>query len=135
MVMLAVREGATTDEQLRQTSTLPPDAATCAVLAAHGVQRPGLAAKVVGTNVSPKTAVIDVAATDESPAQARLLANTLATEVVNYAWAVERPIEDRQEVHTRVVSAASGAREQRFERILLGVLAAVAALVLGGVAV
>ena len=35
---------------------------------------PELAAKVSATNVPPKTAVIDVAVTDESPARARLLA-------------------------------------------------------------
>jgi hypothetical protein len=32
MIVLAVREGATTGEQLRHTSTLFPDAASCAVL-------------------------------------------------------------------------------------------------------
>ena len=97
---------------------------------------PELAAKVSATNVPPKTAVIDVAVTDESPAQARLLANTLATEFINYAEALETPTgEDGQTVHTTVVTAASEPREQRFERILLGALAAVAALVLGAVAV
>ena len=97
---------------------------------------PELAAKVSATNVPPKTAVIDVAVTDESPAQARLLANTLATEFINYAEALETPTgEDGQKVHTTVVTAASEPREQRFERILLGALAAVTALVLGAVAV
>ena len=97
---------------------------------------PELAAKVSATNVPPKTAVIDVAVTDESPAQARLLANTLATEFVNYAEALETPTgEDGQKVHTTVVTAASEPREQRVERMLLGALAAVTALVLGAVAV
>ena len=36
MIVLAVRKGVTTDEQLRQTSTLLPDAATCAVLFDRG---------------------------------------------------------------------------------------------------
>lgn len=36
MIVLAVREGASTGEQLRQTSTLLPDAATCAVLFNRG---------------------------------------------------------------------------------------------------
>jgi capsular polysaccharide biosynthesis protein len=36
MIVLAVREGVTTDEQLRQTSTLQPVAATCAVLFDRG---------------------------------------------------------------------------------------------------
>ena len=97
---------------------------------------PELAAKVSATNVPPRTAVIDVAVTDESPAQARLLAKTLATEFINYADALETPTgEDGQKVHTTVVTAASEPREQRFERILLGALAAVTALVLGAVAV
>ena len=97
---------------------------------------PELAAKVSATNVPPKTAVIDVAVTDESPAQARLLANTLATEFINYAEALETPTgEDGQKVHTTVVTAASEPRGQPFERILLGALAAVTALVLGAVAV
>lgn len=95
-----------------------------------------LAAKVSATNVPPKTAVIDVAVTDESPAQARLLANTLATEFVNYAKALETPTgEDGQKVNTTVVTAASEPRGQLFERALLGALAAVTALVLGAVAV
>ena len=93
---------------------------------------PELATKVSATNVPPKTAVIDVAVTDESPAQARLLANTLATEFINYAKALETPTgEDGQKVHTTVVTAASEPREQRAERILLGALTAIAALVTG----
>jgi capsular polysaccharide biosynthesis protein len=97
---------------------------------------PELAAKVSATNVPPKTAVIDVAVTAESPAQARLLANTLAAEFINYAKALETPTgEDGQKVNTTVVTAASEPRGQSFERILLGALAAVTALVLGAVAV
>ena len=66
---------------------------------------PELAAKVSATNVPPKTAVIDVAVTDESPARARLLADTLANEFINYTDALETPTgEDSQKVHTTVVS-------------------------------
>lgn len=97
---------------------------------------PELATKVSATNVPPKTAVIDVAVTAVSPAQARLLANTLATEFINYAKTLETPTgEDGQTVNTTVVTAASEPRGQPFARILLGALAAVTALVLGAVAV
>ena len=100
------------------------------------ITAPELADKVSATNVPPRTSVIDVAVTDRSPAQAQLLAKTLATEFINYAEALETPTgEDRQQVRTTVVTAASEPREQIFERVLLGVLAAVAALVLGAVAV
>lgn len=97
---------------------------------------PELAAKVSATNVPPKTAIIDVAVTDQSPAQAQLLAQTLATEFIRYAAALETPTgEDGQRVRTTVVTAASEPREQRAERILLVALAAGSALVLGAVAV
>ena len=97
---------------------------------------PELADKVSATNVPPRTSVIDVAVTDRSPAQAQLLAKTLASEFINYAEALETPTgEDGQKVRTTVVTAASAPHGQLFERILLGVLAAVTALVLGAVAV
>jgi capsular polysaccharide biosynthesis protein len=97
---------------------------------------PELAAKISATNVPPKTAVIDVAVTDESPVRARLLADTLAHEFISYTEALETPTgEDGQKVHTIIVSSASEPRERRAERVILGALAALAALLLGSVAV
>lgn len=97
---------------------------------------PQFAAKVSATNVPPKTGVIDVAVTDESPARAQLLANTLASEFISYTDALETPTgEDNQKVHTTVVSSASEPRERRAERVILGVLAGLTALLLGSVAV
>jgi capsular polysaccharide biosynthesis protein len=97
---------------------------------------PEFAAKVSATNVPPKTTVIDVAVTDESSAQARLLADTLANEFISYARALETPTgEDGQKVRTTVVSVASEPSERRTERVILGVLAGLAALILGAVAV
>jgi capsular polysaccharide biosynthesis protein len=97
---------------------------------------PELAAEISATNVPPKTSVIDVAVTDESPARARLIADTLASEFINYTNALETPTgEDGQKVHTTVVSPASEPRERRAERVILGVLAGLTALLLGSVAV
>jgi capsular polysaccharide biosynthesis protein len=95
-----------------------------------------LADRISATNVPPKTSIIDVQVTDDSPAGAQLLAKTLATEFVNYVEALETPTgSDSQKVRTTVVTAASEARQQRVERILLGVVAGLAALVGGAVAV
>jgi capsular polysaccharide biosynthesis protein len=95
-----------------------------------------LAAKVSATNVPPQTSVIDVAVTDESPARARQIADTLASEFINYTNALETPTgEDGQKVHTTIVSPASEPRERRAERVILGVLAGLTALLLGSVAV
>ncbi len=95
-----------------------------------------LAAKVSATNVPPKTALIDVAVTDPSPERAKLIANTLAREFITYTDALETPTgQDRQKVHTKVVTAASEPRERGAERIILVALAALAGLVLGAVAV
>jgi capsular polysaccharide biosynthesis protein len=95
-----------------------------------------LADKIDATNVPPKTSLIDVEVTDEWPDRARRIADTLATEFIAYATAMETPTgEDSQKVHTTVVSPAAEGRESRFERVLLGVLAALAALLLGAVAV
>jgi capsular polysaccharide biosynthesis protein len=100
------------------------------------ITAPEFAAKVSATNVPPKTAVIDVTVTDGSPARAQLLAQTLANEFVNYTDALETPTgEDGQKVHTTVVSTASQPRERRAERVILGVLAGLTALLLGSVAV
>src|SRR3984893_2243581 len=95
-----------------------------------------LAAKINATRVPPKTAIIDVEVTDESPARAQLIAQTLAREFISYTEALETPTgEDSQKVHTTVVTAATEAHEKRFERLLLAMLAGVAALLTGAVAV
>ena len=97
---------------------------------------PEFAAKVSATNVPPKTSIIDVAVTDESPEQARRLADTLATEFVSYTDALETPTdEDAQKVQTTVVTAASEPSPRTAERVGLGVLVALAAALLGAVAV
>ena len=94
------------------------------------------AAKVSATKVPPKTSIIDVAVTDDSPAKARQLANTVAEEFISYADALEIPTgEDGQKVHTTVVSTASEPHSRLAERIALGALVGLAALVLGCVAV
>jgi capsular polysaccharide biosynthesis protein len=97
---------------------------------------PELAAKVSATNVPPRTSIIDVAVTAESPEQARRLADTLAAEFVSYTDALETPTgEDGQKVHTTVVTAAGEPHSRLAERVLLGVLLALAALLLGAIAV
>jgi capsular polysaccharide biosynthesis protein len=95
-----------------------------------------LAAKVSATNVPPSTSIIDVEVTDPSPEQARRIADTLATEFVSFTDTLETPTgEDGQRVHTTVVTAASEPQSRLVERVLLGVLVALAALLLGAVAV
>jgi capsular polysaccharide biosynthesis protein len=94
------------------------------------------AAKVSATNVPPKTSIIDVAVTDDSPTRARQLAEAVAEQFISYAGALETPTgEDGQKVKTTVVSAASEAQSRLAERIGLGVLLALAALLIGAVAV
>jgi capsular polysaccharide biosynthesis protein/Mrp family chromosome partitioning ATPase len=95
-----------------------------------------LAAKVSAADVPPKTSIIDVAVTDESPEQARRIADTLGREFVSYTDALETPTgEDGQKVHTTIVTAASEPHSRLALRVGLGVLAALAALLLGAVAV
>ena len=95
-----------------------------------------LAAKVSATNVPPKTALIDVAVTDQSPERAKLIASTLAREFITYTDALETPTgQDGQKVRTRVITAASEPHERRAERVILVALAALAGVVLGVVAV
>jgi capsular polysaccharide biosynthesis protein len=95
-----------------------------------------LADKIDATNVPPKTSLIDVEVTDESPDRARRIADTLATEFITYTAAMETPTgEDSHKVHTTVVTPATEGRGNRVERVLLGVLVGLAALLLGGVAV
>ena len=95
-----------------------------------------LAAKVNATIVPPRTPLIDIAVTDESAERAHLIAQTLAEEFVKFAGAMETPTgEDGQKVHTTIVTAATAPHQQRAERVALGGLAALAALVLGAAAV
>jgi capsular polysaccharide biosynthesis protein len=97
---------------------------------------PEFGAKVSATNVPPKTSIIDVAVTDESPVRARQLAETVAQQFIGYANALETPTgEDGQKVRTTVVTAASQPRSRVVERVALGVLVALAALLVGAVAV
>ena len=95
-----------------------------------------LAAKVSATDVPPKTSIIDVAVTDESPEQAQRIADTLGREFISYTNALETPTgEDGQKVQTSVVTAASEPHSPLAQYVALGVLAALAALLLGAVAV
>ena len=95
-----------------------------------------VAARINATRVPPKTSIIDVTVTDDSPGRAQLIADTLASEFVSYAEALETPTgEDSQKVHTTVISTATEARGNYAERILLGVLTAFAALLFGAIAV
>jgi capsular polysaccharide biosynthesis protein len=95
-----------------------------------------LAAKINAARVPPRSAIIDVAVTDESPERARLIARTLGREFILYTEALETPTgEDSHKVHTTVVTAASEAHQNRVERLLLAMLAGLAALLMGGVAV
>jgi capsular polysaccharide biosynthesis protein len=95
-----------------------------------------LAAKIDVANVPPKTSLIDIEATDDSPGRARQIADTVASEFITYAASIETPTgEDSHKVRTTVVTDATAARENRLEPVLLGVLAAVAALLLGAVSV
>ena len=100
------------------------------------VTPPELAAQISATNVPPKTSIIDVAVTAESPDRAQTLANTVASEFIHYATALETPTgEDAQKVRVTAVNTASQPRGNMLERSLLGVLAAVAAALAGAVAV
>ncbi|WP_068158470.1 hypothetical protein [Rhodococcus phenolicus] len=95
-----------------------------------------LAEQVSATIVPPRTAIIDVAVTDESSARAQLLADTFAREFIEYADALETPTgADGQKVHTTVVTAATEPHEQRVERIGLIVIIVLAGIVLAAIAV
>lgn len=95
-----------------------------------------LAEQVNATNVPPRTSLIDIAVTDESAERARLITQTLAEEFIKFAEATETPTgEDAQKVHTTVVTAATAPQQQRAERVALGGLAALVALILGAAAV
>ncbi|MGH3640719.1 MAG: Wzz/FepE/Etk N-terminal domain-containing protein [Mycobacterium sp.] len=95
-----------------------------------------LAARISATNVPPRTSIIDVAVTDRSPTGAQRIARTLAAEFIGYTDALETPTgEDRQKVHTRVVTNATEPHEREAERIVLALLTVAAAVVLASVAV
>jgi capsular polysaccharide biosynthesis protein len=97
---------------------------------------PEMAAKISATNVPPKTSIIDVSVTDRSPSAARRLASTVASEFVSYTDALESPTgEDGQKVHTTVVTPASEPSSRVAKRVILGVLAALSATLLGAIAV
>jgi len=95
-----------------------------------------LAEELSATNVPPKTSLIDIGISDSSPQRAELIANTVAREFVAYTAAIETATgEDDQKVQTTMVSDATPARRDPVERALLYLLAALAALLLGGAAV
>jgi capsular polysaccharide biosynthesis protein len=95
-----------------------------------------LAAEIDVANVPPKTSLIDIEVTDGSPDRARRIADTLASEFISYAASLETPTgEDSHRVDTTVITAATEGRENPLVSVLLGVLAAIAALLLGAVAV
>lgn len=97
---------------------------------------PDLTSMINATNVPPKTAVIDVAVADSSPKEAQQIAQTVADEFVSFANSMETPTgEGAQKVTTKVVSAASEPHRQRLVPVLLGVLSAMFAVILGAVAV
>jgi capsular polysaccharide biosynthesis protein len=97
---------------------------------------PELSAKISATNVPPKTAILDVAVTDDSPEQARVLAQTVADQFVSYANALEAPTgAGAQKVSATVVTAASEPHQRRLELVGLGLLTTVVALLTGAIAV
>lgn len=95
-----------------------------------------LAAKVSAVQVPPNTAIIDIAVTDPSPEQARRIAGAVAEEFVAYTKALESPTgADAQKVQTSVVTQASEPRSRQAERIAIGGLIGVLALLAGSAAV
>lgn len=95
-----------------------------------------LAANVSATRVPPNTSIIDLAVTAGSAAGAQRLADTYAREFISYAAALETPTgEDGQKIHVTTVTAASTPHGDIAERGVLGVLAALAAVLVGAVAV
>ena len=95
-----------------------------------------LASKVSAVQVPPNTAVIDIAVTDPSPERARQIAGTVADEFVAYTATLESPTgTDAQKVQTKIISQAGQPRSRLAERIAIGGLVGVLALLAGGVAV
>lgn len=92
--------------------------------------------KVDVANVPPKTSLIDIEVTDDSPGRARQIAQSVAEEFISYASSIETPTgEDNHRVHTTVVTPATEPHENRLIPVLLAALAAVAAALGGAVAV
>jgi capsular polysaccharide biosynthesis protein len=97
---------------------------------------PELSTQINAINVPPKTAVIDIAVTDSSAAEARQIAQTVADEFVGFTNAMETPTgEGSQKVVTTVVTAASEPHRQRLMPVILGLLSLAFALVVGAMAV
>ncbi|WP_157386674.1 Wzz/FepE/Etk N-terminal domain-containing protein [Nocardia terrae] len=95
-----------------------------------------LAGQVSAAVVPPKTAVIDVTVTDSSAERAQRIAQTIGPEFIAYADSVETPTgEDKQKVHTKVVTAASAPGSRLPAIIALSGLGVLTGLLLGLVAV
>lgn len=113
------------------------DAVSQRVVDKLGLQMsPGeLATKVSAVKVPPNTAIIDIAVTDPSAERARQIADTVANEFVAYTQALESPTgEDAQKVQTSVVSSANAPRSRLAERIAIGGLIGVLAVIAGAAA-
>ncbi len=95
-----------------------------------------LAQEISATNVPPKTSLIDISVRDRSSDRAEQIADATAREFIAFTAAIETPTgEDSQKVHTTLVSAAGPAHRDPFEQVILLLLAALTALLLGAVAV
>lgn len=95
-----------------------------------------LAQEISATNVPPKTSLIDISVRDRSSDRAEQIADATALEFIAFTAAIETPTgEDSQKVHTTLVSAAGPAHRDPFEQVILLLLAALTALLLGAVAV
>jgi len=117
---------------------LGTDAASQRVIDKLGLKMsaPQLATKISATNVPPKTAIIDVAVSDDSPEQAKRIAQTLGDEFVSYTAALESPTGDgAQKVVTSVVSPATEPQRRWLEKIMLSLVGAAFAVLAGGIAV
>jgi capsular polysaccharide biosynthesis protein len=95
-----------------------------------------LAGKISAVQVPPNTAIIDIAVADPSAERARQIAGTVAEEFVAYTKALESPTgADAQKIQTTVVNQASEPRSRLGERITIGGLIGVLALLAGAMAV
>ncbi|RLP31576.1 hypothetical protein D6158_12365 [Nocardia seriolae] len=95
-----------------------------------------LAGQISAAAVPPRTAIIDVAVTDSSPDRARRIAAAIGPEFIAYADSLETPTgEDKQQVRTKVVTAAGEPGSRLPETLSLAGLGVVTGLLLGAVAV
>lgn len=120
------------------TALVTSDAVAQRVVDTLGLNEPAseVAAKVNAAIVPPRTMLIDVAVSDTSPDQARLLADTVAREFISYTDALETPTgADGQKVHTTVVSAANDPHERLPGPWTFGALGLLAGVVLASTAV